>query len=109
MQYTEEYDSGSTCFVTQKPRRIKLSFFCDEYAGEQNHINDDLDINGRNHLEPFLNESEALMNFTRGELNNLLSYQRDFKLIELSEPDWCVYHAKIATRFMCGAHPDRHI
>lgn len=30
-------------------------------------------------------------------------YQRDFKLIELSEPDWCVYHAKVATRFMCGA------
>ena len=30
-------------------------------------------------------------------------FQRDFKLLELSEPDWCVYHAKVATRFMCGA------
>ena len=30
-------------------------------------------------------------------------FVRDFKLLEFSEPDWCVYHAKIATRFMCGA------
>jgi len=28
---------------------------------------------------------------------------RDFKLLELSEPDWCIYHAKVATRFMCGS------
>ena len=27
---------------------------------------------------------------------------RDFQLLELSEVDWCVYHAKIATRHMCG-------
>lgn len=30
-------------------------------------------------------------------------FVRDFKLLEFSEPDWCVYHAKVATRFMCGA------
>lgn len=32
-----------------------------------------------------------------------LRFQRDFRLLELSEPDWCVYHAKVATRFICGA------
>lgn len=33
MVYMEEYDSGSTCYVTQKPRRIRLFYYCDEYAG----------------------------------------------------------------------------
>jgi hypothetical protein len=26
----------------------------------------------------------------------------EFKLLELSEPDWCKYHVKVATKYMCG-------
>ena len=55
--------------------------------------------------------SGAAINFGYGagqtpdlaEIKKLLTYQRDFQLLELSEPDWCVYHAKVATRYMCGA------
>ena len=58
-----------------------------------------------------LKQSGAAINFGYGldqtpdlaEIKKLLSHQRDFQLLELSEPDWCVYHAKVATRYMCGA------
>ena len=26
----------------------------------------------------------------------------EFTLLELSEPDWCKYHVKVATKYMCG-------
>jgi len=43
------------------------------------------------------------------EIKAWLTYQRDFQLLELSEPTWCVYHAKIATRYMCGAGGNTNI
>jgi hypothetical protein len=36
--------------VTEKPRRIKVFYYCDEYAGIQNLRNDDITY-GMNHLE----------------------------------------------------------
>ena len=30
-------------------------------------------------------------------------------MLDLAEVDWCVYHAKIATRFMCGAGTNTNI
>jgi hypothetical protein len=26
----------------------------------------------------------------------------EFSILELSEPDWCKYHVKVATKYMCG-------
>lgn len=30
------------------------------------------------------------------------SNPQDFVLLELSEPDWCKYHVKVATKHLCG-------
>lgn len=30
-------------------------------------------------------------------------------MIEVSEPDYCLYHAKIVTRYMCGAGANNNI
>ena len=61
-------------------------------------------------------EKESRINFgytgaasDHAEIKKLFSFQRDFQLLELSEPDWCVYHAKVATRFMCGAGSNSNI
>ena len=28
--------------------------------------------------------------------------QREASVVEISEPDWCKYHVKIMTKYMCG-------
>jgi len=72
--YVEEYTDGTPCAVGGHPRRIKVQYYCDEFAGFDDSLPND-------------------------------QYMRDFLFVELQEVDWCVYHAKVATRFMCGAGP----
>lgn len=33
MVFTEEYTTGSICAITKVPRRIKVFYYCDEFAG----------------------------------------------------------------------------
>jgi hypothetical protein len=40
--HVEEYTNGSICEVNKQPRRIKLYYYCDEYAGYQNTDNEKL-------------------------------------------------------------------
>lgn len=109
--HVQEYTSGSICEVHKQPRRIVIFFYCDEYAGYQNLDAEILDDYGLNDLEredqlaPEEEEelsADAAAQAKRKRESRLL-FQRDVRLLELSEPDWCVYHAKVATRFMCGA------
>ena len=30
------------------------------------------------------------------------STSSEFVILEISEPDWCKYHVKVATKYMCG-------
>ena len=81
---------------------IEFASFLDSYEGIQDHL--------------FVQSQKAMLdkkwNQKLGDKKTKESrsqFQRDFKLIELSEPDWCVYHAKVATRFMCGAGFNKNI
>ena len=87
-----------------------MFFYCDEYSAYQNLNNEILDEFGYNEAER--EEYEPAADQTKPKLTDIekarkkemrLKFQRDFRLLELSEPDWCVYHAKVVTRFMCGA------
>lgn len=87
-----------------------MFYYCDEYAAYQNLDNEILDSEGYNRAE-----REFIDEYYHGQKLNIsdverahrkeqrLTFQRDYRLLEFSEPDWCVYHAKVATRFMCGA------
>lgn len=89
-----------------------MFYYCDEYAAYQNLDNEILDEYGynwaeREQYEPTDKSDSKKQKLTEDEKARKkemrLKFQRDFRLLELSEPDWCVYHAKVATRFMCGA------
>lgn len=88
-----------------------IFFYCDEFAGYQNLDAENLNDYGLNDVEEedFVaqNKEEELTADAKAQAKrkreSRLQFQRDFRLLELSEPDWCVYHAKVATRFMCGA------
>ena len=85
-----------------------MYYYCDEYAGHQNFDNERISSEGYNLQEHDLvnSKDDKIKNYTVWQS---YEYQRDFVLLELSEPDWCVYHAKVATRFMCGIYPTSHI
>lgn len=55
MFYTEQYEAGDVCAVNGKPRRIKVFYYCDEFAGTQQIENEKLSRSGYNHLEQALN------------------------------------------------------
>jgi hypothetical protein len=63
MFFSEQYETGDICAVTGKPRRIKVFYFCDEYAGTQQIENEKLSRSGYNHLE------QALKDFTKLKRN----------------------------------------
>ena len=117
------------CAVGGKKRRLKLFYFCDEYAAYQGIQQEQVDeINGMAAWEgeamakqfdkiyghefiDYLKQQKEVRRKKDQDAQPMGwrvkdepdQFVRDFKLLEFSEPDWCVYHAKIATRFMCGA------
>jgi hypothetical protein len=48
--YVQDFEDGSTCAVSGEPRRVKLLYYCDEFASHtpQATEGDILDINKQN-------------------------------------------------------------
>jgi len=62
--YEAVYEHGTVCKVTNKPRKTRIHFYCDQYR---------------------IDQDQALA------------------VIDISEPDYCEYLIKVATKFMCAA------
>lgn len=78
-----------------------------------NHIKEQLDFYKRApnsykniYTEHYSNGSICDINNKTREItvNYFCDYtnNQEFQILELNEPDWCIYQAKIATKYMCG-------
>ena len=101
--------SVSTTAVLEN-KKYSLSYKDRQYIEEQHsvylNLTNSLPSTKNFYVEEYLQGSECAV--TKKPRRISIKYfcdetQSKLKLVELQEVDWCIYHAKVATKFMCGA------